>query len=213
MNAAKRDEHLWRVRWDGASDAGHAVTAAQLFTGIEHGVWSEVDEVLAPGEHRWTAIGDHPQAGEFLPPPEIFPPLEPEEAQTDLTPLIDVIFQLIIFFMIAATYTVQKTLDLPRAEPPTADARGVAMEELEKSNVVVRIAADNTLTVDGTVVEADNLVAALRNATGSKSNAEVVLDVDDAAVHDVVVRVLDAAGGAQVQKVLFVQRVGSAAGR
>lgn len=197
----------WRVRLEGAGGGGYAVSEAQLFEGIEHGVWSEVDQVRGPGEQTWIAVGDHPVAGEFLPPPQLVPPTEEEDPEGDLTPLIDVIFQLIIFFMIAATYTVQKTLDLPKNEPAEVGARGVAMEQLEKTNVVVRIAADGSISVDGSPAEPNNLVAALQKATSGKANAEVVLDVDDQAVHEAVVQVLDAAGGAQVEKVLFVQRV------
>lgn len=197
---------LWKVRFEAAGDQGHVVTLAQLSEGIEHGVWSEVDEVCGPGEQQWTAIGDHPVAGEFLPVPEMFPPATPEEAESDLTPLIDVIFQLVIFFMIAATYTVQKTLDLPQPDKQE-DARGVAMEELEKTNVVVKIGADGSITVDGAAVAVENLIKTLREATSDKDNAEVILDAHDDAVHDLVVKVLDAAGGAQVEKVLFVSRV------
>lgn len=197
---------LWHARLEGEKTTGHAVSLEQLSEGIEHGVWSEVDEVRGPGERDFISIGDHPIAAEYLPLPEMFPPATTEEAESDLTPLIDVIFQLVIFFMIAATYTVQKTLDLPKAEKPTDANQGVAMEQLEQTNVIIKISADGSYVVDGAPVDAEDLVGVLRDAVSQKDNAEVVLDVDDAAEHDAVVKVLDAAGGANVERVLFVTR-------
>ena len=123
--------------------------------------------------------------------------------------MIDVTFQLLIFFMIAATYTVQKTLDLPKQSPNPDAAGAVTMEQLEQENIIVRIATDGSIVVDDQPTPVDDLVSRLRNATRSRQSAELVLDVDDEVAHDVVVKVIDAAGAANIEKVLFVSRVGS----
>jgi biopolymer transport protein ExbD len=125
--------------------------------------------------------------------------------------MIDIVFQLLIFFMLVASFAVQKTLDLPASQPEETE-QGVTMEELEKTNIVVTVTADGSVTLDGASVALDELADALSAAVASRSEAELVLDVSDDTLHEVVVQVLDAAGAAGIQNVMFVARSGSAEG-
>jgi biopolymer transport protein ExbD len=126
-----------------------------------------------------------------------------------MTPMIDVTFQLVIFFMIAATYTIQKTLDLPKQSPNPDAAGAVTMEQLEQENIIVRVATDGSIVVDDQPTPLDELVSSLGDAKRRRRSAELVLDVDDEVAHDIVVKVIDAAGAANIEKVLFVSHVGS----
>lgn len=200
----------WRVRPAEAPHEGRAVPFARLAAGIENELIGELDEVKGPGETRWTPVAEHPQVAELVPNGRRVLGRSSEEAESDMTPMIDVTFQLLIFFMIAATYTVQKTLDLPAAQPDPDRGAAVTIEELEQNNVMVAVAQDGSVTVQGQPAPADDLPRALRDAIAAMNQAEVVLDVHDQAAHEVVVQVLDAAGAAQVEKVMFVSRVGAA---
>ncbi len=196
----------WRVRLEGTADGGKAVQAGQLVTGIENGVWTSGDEVRDPATGRWIAIGEHARLSEHVPHRAMFGPREVEDAETDMTPMIDVTFQLVIFFMIAATFTVQKTLDMPVPESDPKAAAKMTIEELEQENVMVKVTADGQVTVDDRPTPVDGLEQAVRDAVQKKSSADLVLDVDDQARQDVVVKVIDAAGAAQIQNVMFVSR-------
>lgn len=186
---------------------GRQVTFARLAEGIQGEEAGELDEVRGPGDPAWLPIGEHPRTADLVPARRLPSVREVEEAESDMTPMIDVTFQLVIFFMIAATYTVQKTLDLPTSQPDPEAAATVTMEELEKENVIVKIAADGSVTVQNEPVAIADLVPKFNDAMRSNSSAEMVLDIHDDALHDVVVQVLDAAGAAGIQKVLFVSRV------
>ena len=37
-----------------------------------------------------------------------------EEAEMDMTPMVDIVFQLLIFFMITASFTMQKAMPVPK---------------------------------------------------------------------------------------------------
>ncbi|MBC8452160.1 MAG: biopolymer transporter ExbD [Rhodospirillaceae bacterium] len=200
---------MWRLRPAGAEHEGKSVSAARLRQAIEGHEVGDLDEVLGPGESEWLTIGEHPTTGTYLPQPRNRNGREVDEAESDMTPMIDVTFQLVIFFMIAATYTIQKTLDLPKQSPNPDAAGAVTMEQLEEENIIVRIATDGAIVVDDQPTPVDELVSRLRDATRSRRSAELVLDVDDQVAHDVVVKVIDAAGAANIEKVLFVSRVGS----
>jgi biopolymer transport protein ExbD len=120
--------------------------------------------------------------------------------------MIDVSFQLIIFFMITACFVVQKTLDMPAAHKETTAPRRYTISELAKNNVIVTVKTSGTITVDGTAVEPDGVLGAVREAIRGRSNVEMVLDAEDAVEHETVVQVLDAAAGAQIEKVHFLHR-------
>jgi len=200
---------MWQLRPSGAQNEGKSVPFAVLRQAIEDERVGEVDEVQGPGEAEWLTVREHPTLGEYVPQVRRVSTRGVDDAEADMTPMIDVTFQLVIFFMIAATYSIQKTLDLPNTKPDPEAAGAVTMEELEEQNVMVRIATDGSIFVDDQPVAAEDLVDSLRSATRSRRSAELVLDVDDEAVHDVVVKVIDAAGAARIEKVLFVSRVES----
>jgi len=200
---------MWRLRPAGAEHQGKLVSAKRLKQAIEGDEVGDLDEVLAQHETEWRTIGEHDKVNTFLPRPRRPISREVDEAESDMTPMIDVTFQLVIFFMIAATYTIQKTLDLPKQNPNPDAAGAVTMEQLEKENIIVRIATDGSVAIDDQPTPIDKLVSTLRSATRNRRSAELVLDVDDAAAHDSVVKVIDAAGAANIEKVLFVSHVGS----
>lgn len=197
----------WRVKPAEAAGQGQLVTAERLTDGIIGGEVGELDLVCGPDDEEFVSVGDHSSMSEYLPPTRRLMDREAEEAESDMTPMIDVTFQLVIFFMIAATFTVQKTLDLPTSKPDPDGASAVTMEELAKENIMVRIDGSGTIFVDDNPVAAEAIETSLREAVKNNDSAELILDIDDQAVHDLVVRVIDAAGAAQIEKVLFVSRV------
>lgn len=206
-------EPRWRVRMEDDLGGGQEVAFDRLSQGIEDGVWGESDQARGPHDAEWAIIGEHPVLEEFLPPTPLLRERDTEEAEMDMTPMIDVTFQLLIFFMIAATYIVQKTMLLPRFEadegPPT-----VTLSELARDNIVVRVARDRSLTVDGSSTALGDLTSALIGALQRRqhASAELILDVDDEVDQQTVVSVLDAAAGAEIEQVHFVSR-DSKAGR
>jgi biopolymer transport protein ExbD len=86
------------------------------------------------------------------------------------------------------------------------------MPELENNNIVVKINRGGEITVQNKLTAVGELVRVLQDAKESSTNAELVLDVDDEVEHELVVKVLDAAGGAQIEKILFVTHVPAASG-
>ncbi|MEA3365894.1 MAG: biopolymer transporter ExbD, partial [Candidatus Hydrogenedentes bacterium] len=55
------------------------------------------------------------------------------KAQLDLTPLVDVVFQLILFFMLSSTFVVQSTVNIEVPEAPGATT-------LEKKDLTITLA-------------------------------------------------------------------------
>jgi len=133
----------------------------------------------------------------------------PDEEEMDLTPMVDMTFLLLIFFMITASFSIQKSIDFP---PPDRDRTGAALtthtlEEFEDNSVLVRVDDRNVIYVDDErLSDARRLVDVLRSAMSARRN-ELVLTADSAALHETVVAVIDAANASGMQKIrLAVQK-------
>ena len=84
------------------------------------------------------------------PPPESlsFTPKEREEGDMDMTPMVDVTFLLLIFFMITAAFSLQKSIEIPKPEE-TDQASTQVQEEIEDNKDYITIIIDqfNTFRV------------------------------------------------------------------
>ena len=114
-----------------------------------------------------------------------------DSVEVNLTPLIDVVFLLLIFFMVSTTFTRETRLSVELPE-----ATGVAA--LTDSRVVeVSIAADGTYVVNGerlTRSDRDTLRTVLLPISQQGTDLPFVIVADAAASHQAVVTVMDVAG-------------------
>ena len=121
------------------------------------------------------------------------------DEEMDLTPMVDVTFLLLIFFMITASFTIQKTMQVPAPNP---DEKGAAMsvmiEDPEDDMVRVDIDQRNLISIDDDPLpDPDQLIEFLRAA----NKPEILITAHEDALHETVVRVLDAANEVEMQRI------------
>lgn len=114
------------------------------------------------------------------------------EESVNLTPLIDVVFLLLIFFMVSTTFTkeTQLTIDLPEAD---SELR----EQTEKQTLEVLVNAEGNYLVNSHALinnSLKTLKAALSKESGGDSSMPLIITADANTSHQAVVRVMDAAG-------------------
>ena len=123
----------------------------------------------------------------------------------DLTSMVDVTFLLLIFFMLTASFTVQKTFEVPKSDPDQEAAQQSlpTLEELENDHMVVRILADNTITLDHEITTRDQLIRDLQTTRHKTQRNALLILAENASLHETTVRVIDAATGAGVQQIRY----------
>lgn len=132
------------------------------------------------------------------------------ELGVNLTPLIDVVFLLLIFFMVSTTFTreTQLTIDLPEAE-------GTPRETVTQP-VEVLVAEDGSYRVNGKPV-ADRrfrtLQAALYDTSAGDTTLPLVIAADAQAPHAAVVLAMDAAGQMGFARLSIATREPAGGGR
>lgn len=113
-----------------------------------------------------------------------------EEASVNLTPLIDVVFLLLIFFMVSTTFTRETRLSVVL---PEATGTPVVAEEA----IEIVISSRGEYQVNGERLSRDDaqtLRAVLLPLVGESDERPVVLIADANAPHQAVVTVMDEAG-------------------
>ncbi len=104
----------------------------------------------------------------------------------DLTPMVDVVFLLIIFFMVSTTFITLESglpVDLPQASSAEAQPEGLP---------TVTIDASERIYLAGSEVDETSLVPALQAILREQDQDVVVLRADQSVSHGLTVRVMDA---------------------
>lgn len=115
----------------------------------------------------------------------------------DLSPLIDVVFLLLIFFMVSTTFKDQHGMDLTLPE-----ASSLMKKESEDLSVFVN--QDGQIYVNGNVVKLSDLESYLKQNGGENLNEKtVILNIDQSISHGRVVKVMDAVKGAGAKGIAF----------
>lgn len=109
-------------------------------------------------------------------------------AQVNLTSLIDVLFLLLIFFMLTSTFRLRGEMDLTLPESSSSEARAADRPD-RPTEIVLR--ADGSVLLDGQPVDPATLKAELLATTQDPANARVTLSAEALARHADVVRLLD----------------------
>ena len=123
------------------------------------------------------------------------------DAKLDMTPMIDVVFQLIIFFVVTAAMQ-NKALE---SNVRMAMAPNGPVEEVkDPRTVTVDVVADGTIQIMKTRISEGQLLTILNNARKtSGQNTPVVIRGDLVTKHDAIKRVMDICGKAGLWKIRF----------
>lgn len=116
----------------------------------------------------------------------------PEFDEMDLTPMVDVTFLLLIFFMITAAFNLQKKFDVAKAKSEEA-AQTMVIEDTDDLAVKVEIGSDNRVYIGDKVAGSyEEIRDMLTTARTGNAELELQLIIDPSSRHEMRMRVNDA---------------------
>jgi len=121
-----------------------------------------------------------------------------DDALFDMTPMMDIVFQLIAFFMIVATYVTREKVevDLPMAV-------NAAMAENQQNRVLISISVDGQVWAGSRPVTLDQLADEAREWRESNQEARVVIRADRGNRYGLVKQVMKVCRDAGIADIIF----------
>ena len=117
-----------------------------------------------------------------------------DEAQIDLTPMLDVVFIMLIFFIVTASFIKEAGVEVNRPEASTSNPQ-------ENVNILIAITGNDEVWMDGRRVDVRAVRANVERLHAENPKGAVVIQADKVSTTETVVKVLDASREAGVMDV------------
>ena len=123
-----------------------------------------------------------------------------DDAEIDLTSMLDVVFIMLIFFIVTASFLKESGIAVTRPdntdEPPP--------EDQTVQNIVFQVSADDEIWVDGRRVDIRSVRAVIDRRFTENPDAAVVISADKSSTAAVYTRIADAARAAGNYRVVMI---------
>jgi len=116
------------------------------------------------------------------------------ESEVNLTPMLDVVFIMLIFFIVTASFVKESGIEISRPGAATAVRK-------ERGNILIAISATDQIWMNRRQVDPRALRANIERAHAENPQGSVVIQADKAAKTGLLVQVMDAAREAGVDDV------------
>ena len=119
-----------------------------------------------------------------------------DDSQIDLTPMLDVVFIMLIFFIVTASFVNETGLNVDR--PPTTDQ---PPPDSANTNIVFRVSESNEIMLEGRRIDIRSVRANVERLHAEKPEAKVVISSHPKAKTEIFVMISDQAREAGVYNI------------
>ena len=119
---------------------------------------------------------------------------EEQGQQIDLTPMLDVVFIMLIFFIVTATFIKEAGVDVNR---PVAETR----DEIKNQNILVAVTAADEIWINKVMVKPTSVKAVIERMHADNPKGAVVIQADQQSTAEKFAIVYDAARDAGVSNI------------
>ncbi|ASG03641.1 ExbD/TolR family protein [Vibrio anguillarum] len=117
-----------------------------------------------------------------------------DEAQIDLTSMLDIVFIMLIFFIVTSSFVRESGVEVNRPQASHAVSQ-------KDAGIFVAINASNDIYIDKRLIDVERVEATLEHLLLEQPDAALVIQADEHAYNGTVVKVMDAAKGAGVKNI------------
>jgi biopolymer transport protein ExbD len=117
-----------------------------------------------------------------------------EESEINITPMLDVVFIMLIFFIVTATFIKEAGIDVNRPDAQTAVKQ-------EKANILIAIGPNNDIWIDRRQVDIRSVRPNIERLHAENPQGSVVIQADKESKTETLIEVMDASRQAGVYNV------------
>ena len=117
-----------------------------------------------------------------------------EEEDINLTPMLDVVFVLLIFFIVTANFTKVPGLEVNRPDAETSNIQ-------ENAAILIAVGPTGEVWMDGRRIDVRQVKANVVKMLADNPQGSVVIQADEKAVADTIIKVMDGAREAGVSAI------------
>ena len=117
-----------------------------------------------------------------------------DESDVNITPLIDIVFIMLIFFIVTATFVKETGIDVNKPDAPTAEVK-------KKANILIAIDANNNIWLDRRKIDIRSVIPNIKRLRAENPQGSVVIQADEESKNKMLVEVMDAARQAGVNNI------------
>ena len=117
-----------------------------------------------------------------------------EESEINITPMLDVVFIMLIFFIVTATFVKEAGIDVNRPDAATAVKQ-------EKANILIAISANDTIWIDRRQIDIRSVRPNIERLHAENPQGTVVIQADKDSRTNTLIQVMDASRQAGVYNV------------
>jgi len=117
-----------------------------------------------------------------------------EESSIDLTPMLDVVFIMLIFFIVTASFIKEAGIEVSRPLATTLD-------KIPDANILIAISASDEIWIDKTRVEPKCVRPAIEKLRAENPKGSIVIQADERSTNEMLTVVMEAAKQAGVKNV------------
>jgi len=120
-----------------------------------------------------------------------------DETAVDMTPMLDIVFIMLIFFIVTTSFVKESGVALDRPDPNQSQNQ----PKETKKNIFVKIDKANRISMDGLDVDIRAVRARVEQKRAQNPEAIAIIGVEDSAETDTLIQVMNAARLAGVEKI------------
>ncbi len=119
---------------------------------------------------------------------------EEEENEINLTPMLDVVFIMLIFFIVTATFIKEAGIQVERPDTTTADTQ-------DDASILIAISATDEIWIDRQKRDPRQVRSIIERLHAENPKGSIVIQADEESTNEMLVVVMEAAKGAGVTNV------------
>ena len=119
---------------------------------------------------------------------------EEEENEINLTPMLDVVFIMLIFFIVTASFIKEAGIDVDRPDAPSADSQ-------DDAAILIAISANDEIWIDRRETDPNAVRGMIERLHAENPKGSIVIQADEESTNEMLVVVMEAAKQAGVTNV------------